>query len=291
MSGSVPEELMQLTQAPRTFCWTKIEAEMGEDLATTVLRKEWERRLGGGRFLWGVGQQPSGSARLANQRGASTLALFSPKSSANRARKSRRADMLLWNAWIDVNGQVRPLPSHVLIPSSTRLPSGKRREHYYALVCSSPQDLRIGHRLSISPGNLAHYGSGKRLGAATATAIVEFQPDSGAECARKRYPVAFAVALATPLFVKLAQPTLIKARDFAQLQRASREGDFETYVELVRRLRAGPSIERASGFTRDLFESQVSEATTQTEGFSRQAAKFVASVIGRHQVAPQLALF
>ena len=53
---------MALKNLPPTFCWSRIGSETGEDLATLVLRKEWERRLGGGRFLWGINQSLGSSA-------------------------------------------------------------------------------------------------------------------------------------------------------------------------------------------------------------------------------------
>ncbi|BEU25805.1 hypothetical protein [Paraburkholderia caribensis] len=279
---------MQLKQLPRTFCWAKINMDSGEDLATIVLRKEWERRLGGGRFLWGIGQPPSNRAQIAS-RGGSAIALFSPKS-GRRASGTPRGEMLLWNSWIDASGQMRPLPAHTLITSSARLPSGKRREHYYALVCSEPAELRVGYRFGISQEGLRHAGSGRKLGAATATAVVEHRP-SADDPSGKRYPLAFAAALEAPFCVKLAQPRRLKGREFAQVMAASREGDFDAYVKLVRQLRDKPAIERTQGFTRDLFDAVPNDSGKPTVDISQQAARFVASVVGRQQRAPQLALF
>lgn len=100
---------MTLKHLPPTFCWTKIGTESGEELPTVVLRKEWERRLGGGRFLWGINQPLGSSAQVAAHRTGSLLALFSPVASRVRPGERKRADALLWNAWIDASGQVRPL--------------------------------------------------------------------------------------------------------------------------------------------------------------------------------------
>ncbi|POM17439.1 hypothetical protein CSX04_05737 [Burkholderia cepacia] len=107
---------MTLKHLPPTFCWTKIGTESGEELPTVVLRKEWERRLGGGRFLWGINQPLGNSAQIAAHRTGSLLALFSPV--ASRPRAGERKDALLWNAWIDASGQVRPLPPHTFIASA-----------------------------------------------------------------------------------------------------------------------------------------------------------------------------
>ncbi|ALL68562.1 hypothetical protein K788_00002075 [Paraburkholderia caribensis MBA4] len=260
--------------------------EAGEDLVTIMLRKEWERRLGGGRFLWGIAQVPRGIGGVAASRSKSALALFSPRLTKPRTAGRRQSNVLLWNAWIDATGQVRPLPSYAFVTSSAKLASGKRRENYYALVCSSPNELRFGYNLGLQAENLRHVSSGKRLGAATSTAIVAHQ---SAPSSDKRYPVALAVSLEAPFYVKLAQPIALKARDLAAVVNATRIGDFEAYVDLVRRLRNSPSIER--GCTQDLFDIPTMEICKPLADLSKQAARFVASVVGRQQRPPQLALF
>ncbi|TKC88347.1 hypothetical protein FAZ69_14465 [Trinickia terrae] len=250
---------MTLKHLPPTFCWTKIGNESGEALPTIVLRKEWERRLGGGRFLWGISQPLDGSAKGAAHRIGSLMALFSPASSNLKAVNAKREDVLLWNAWIDSNGQVRPLPPHTFITSPKTLPSGRRREHHFALVCSSPTELSIGSKVRAYPELLRNVSTGKAPGAALSTAVVECIGQAG-EQPGKSYPIVLAVELETPYFVRLAQPSLVKARDLAAINQASRKGDFETWIELTRRFRSRPSIERARGFTRDLFDMPSGES-------------------------------
>jgi hypothetical protein len=251
--GSIPRKLMALKHLPPTFCWTKIGDESGEALPTIVLRKEWERRLGGGRFLWGISQSLGSSAQVAAHRTGSLLALFSPMSNPSKAVDRRREDLLVWNAWVDSNGQVRQLPPHAFITSRTTLPSGRRREHHYALVCSSPAELSIGSRLRVYPEHLRSVSTGKALGAAQGAAVVDcIGRDS--ELTGKSYPLALAVELEAPYFVRLTQPTLLTADDLAEINKASRDGDFGTFTELVTRLRSRPSTERLRGFTQDLFD-------------------------------------
>jgi hypothetical protein len=76
----------------------------------------------------------------------------------------------------------------------------------------------------------------------------------------KSYPIALAVELEAPYFVRLTQPSLLKARDLTSINKASREGDFETWVELINRFRSLPSAERVRGFTRDLFDMPSGES-------------------------------
>lgn len=252
---------MALKHLPPTFCWSRIATESGEDLATIVLRKEWERRMGGGRFLWGISQPLGSSAQVAALRTGSLLALFSPMSGKPRAASKRCEDALLWNAWIDAAGQVRQLPPHAFVTSSAVMPSGETRERYYALVCSSPAELSIGCALRVHPERLRSVSTGKTLGAAQGTAVVDCTGRSEERDAHgKSYPVALAVELEAPYVVRLTQPSVVKAADLAQVRRAAREGDFDAYAQLVVRLRSRPPAERTRGFTRDLFDVPAGEA-------------------------------
>jgi hypothetical protein len=256
---------MTLKHLPPTFCWTKAGHESSEDLPVVVLQKEWERRLGGGRFLWGVGQSLGNSAQVAAHRTGSLLALFSPASSKPRPAVRKKEDMLLWNAWIDSTGQVRQLPPHAFIVSRATLPSGQRREQHYALVCSSPTELSMGTRLRVYPEHLRSVSTGKALGAAHGTAVVDCIARTGnliGETGKtgKSYPIALAVELEAPYFVRLTQPGVLKARDFAEVNKATRDGDLATFIELVGRLRSRPPQERVRGFTRDLFDMPPVEA-------------------------------
>lgn len=262
---------MTLKHLPPTFCWTKTGTESSEELPSIVLQKEWERRLGGGRFLWGVGQSLGNSAQIAAHRTGSLLALFSPASSKPRQGGRKREDMLLWNAWIDSTGQVRQLPPHAFIVSRTVLPSGRRREQHYALVCSSPTELSMGTRLHIYPEHLRSVSTGKVLGPAQGTAVVDCISRAG-ELSGKRYPVALAVELEAPYFVRLTQPVVLKVRDFAQVNKATRDGDFAAFIELVGRLRTRPPQERMRGVTRDLFDMPPVEAMAAFNAAHAQAS-------------------
>ncbi len=260
---------MTLKHLPLTFCWTRIGAELGEDLSTVVLRKEWERRLGGGRFLWGIGQSPGSSVQVAAHRAGSLMALFTPSASRSRVVEVGPRAMLMWNAWVDAGGQVRQLPPYCCITSRTTLPSGRKREQYHALVCTSAAPLAVGTRLRVSPEQLRSTVTGKPLGAAQSAVVVDCVARAG-EAGARSFPVALAVELDAPYTVRLAQPTVVKARDLARLSKAAREGDFETYVDLVERLRGRSSGAQSRGFTRDLFDLPVVESVAVYTDFVKR---------------------
>ncbi|ANB77399.1 hypothetical protein AYM40_20950 [Paraburkholderia phytofirmans OLGA172] len=264
---------MTLKHLPPAFCWTKMGTESGETLATIILRKEWERRLGGGRFLWGIGQSLGDNPETAANLVGSLMAIFSPMPSKPKAIDVEPGEVVLWNGWLDNNGQVRSLPAHTFVTSRARLPSGKRKQSHYALVCSSLDELATDSELEVHPYRLTNVGTGKGLGASQVTAVVACAP-AGEPASGKSYPVAFAAELEAPYFVRLAQPTLLKRRDVAEVGAASRDGDFDGWVRLVKRLRSKPVVARTVGVTPDLFDFQTNDGSTSLFNSMRNAAAF-----------------
>jgi hypothetical protein len=279
---------MALKNIPPTFCWSRIGSETGEDLATLILRKEWERRLGGGRFLWGIGQSLGSSAQVAALRTGSLLALFSPAASRPRVSERKREDALVWNAWVDSTGQVRQLPPHAFVTSRTNLPSGRAREQHYALVCASPTELSIGSSLKVYAERLRSVGTGKAPCASRATAVVD-RVEAVGEAAGKAWPIALAVELEAPYFVRLAQPVLVKARDLAAIHDAARNGDFEAYTDRTKRLRSQPVTQQVRGITRDLFDMPLAEsAMSSGHGGARSRTRSATSVADWTQLTMEL---
>ena len=244
---------MTLNHLPPLFCWTKMGTESGEDLSAIIMRKEWERRLGGGRFLWGIGQSLGNNAEIAANRAGALAAVFSPMPSRPKAIDVQPGEVVLWNAWVDRNGQTHPLPSHTFVTSRAKLPSGKRKEHHYALVCSSSSELVAGSNLKVFSGSLRNVSTGKGLGASQVTAVVDCV-QANIEAHTKSYPVAFTVELEAPYFVRLVQPVSLKSSDLREVAATSRDGDFDDWATLVKRLRISPSTTRTTGFTLDLFD-------------------------------------
>lgn len=247
------EILMTPRQLPPTFCWTKMGTESGEDLSHIILRKEWERRLGGGRFLWGIGQSLGTNADAAAAGGNPLAAVFSPMPSKPKDIDVAPADVVLWNSWVDAGGQTRPLPRHSFVTSRATLPSGRRKESHYALVCSSSTELGTTSALRVSPLSLRNIGTGKALGASQVTAIVAH---SVQKCAPdlKSYPVSFVVQLEAPFFVRLANPTVLRRQDLEQTVDIVRAGDMKAWASLVSGLRLPPTSDKLRGRNMDLFQ-------------------------------------
>lgn len=245
---------MTLNQLPPTFCWTKMGTESGEDLSHIILRKEWERRFGKGRFLWGIGQSLGANADAAVMGGNPLAAVFSPMPSKPKAIDVVPGDVVLWNSWLDARGLLQPLPQHAFVTSRATLPSGRRKECHYALVCRSPVELKASSALRVSPLALRNFGTGKALGASQVTAVVAHTPE-GVEQNTKSYPVSFVVELDSPFFVRLANPTILKQRDLDQIAELVRAGDMDGWASLVSGLRLQAQADICCGRSMDLFQT------------------------------------
>lgn len=245
---------MAQNQLPPTFCWTKMGTESGEDLSRIILRKEWERQLGGGRFLWGIGQSLGTNADTAAAGGNPLAAVFSPMPSKPKDIDATPADVVLWNSWVDAGGKVHPLPPHSFVTSRATLPSGRCKETHYALVCTSSAELGTASTLRVSPPSLRNLSTGKALGASQVTAVVTH---SAQECAPggRSYPVSFVAQLESPFFVRLANPKLLRRRDLERAADIVRAGDMEAWASLVSSLRSSPTEDKPRGRTMNMFRA------------------------------------
>lgn len=256
---------MKLNELPSTFCWSKMGTESGEDLSSILLRKEWERQLGNGQFLWGIGQSLGGNADLATADGTPLVAVFSPMLSRPKAIDVDPGEVVLWTAWIDGAGETRPLPRHAFVTSRATLPSGRRKESHYALVCSSQSALQAVPELSISPAKLRNLGTGKALGASQVTAVVSH--DHHTEPGGKQYPVSFTVLLEAPYCIRLANPVTLKRVDVRALEDAARLGSIDQWAAVTTRLRQPVPMRKLRGRTIDMFAAE--PANPETAGIDR----------------------
>jgi hypothetical protein len=230
---------MTTNQLPSTFCWTKMGTESGEDLTAIIRRKEWERQLGGGYFFWGVGQSLGENARVAARDVTSLRAVFSPMSSKPKTIDVAPDSVVLWNAWVDAQGQIRHLPTHCFVTSRASLPSGRKKESHYALVCFSDRELVSQQEvICVSPDHLRNLTTNKPLGASQVTSIVRVLSRTDETCAAKSYSVSFTAELRSPYCVQLAQPLLLDTGELTEIKATSESGDLESWAALVECLRS-----------------------------------------------------
>lgn len=225
--------------------------EAGQELAAIVRRKEWERQLGGGLFYWGIGQSLGRNAEVAANDVSTLHAVFSPMISKPKAIDVNPSEVVMWTAWVDHYGRPHPLPSHSLVTSRASLPSGKRKESHYALVCTSEQALDSSPVGRVFPDHLRNVTTDKPLGASQVTAVVRVAASARVLNDAKSYPVSFTAELQFPYFVRLVQPVLLDAIDLEEISQVSVLGDSESWAHLVNRLRSRIGLEYSPGPTLD----------------------------------------
>jgi hypothetical protein len=230
---------MKMSKLPATFCWTKMGTESGESLEAIIRRKEWERQLGDGYFLWGIGQSLGGNARVAARDIASLRAFFSPMISKPKAIDVKPTEVVLWNAWVDGQGQIRQLPIHCFVTSRASLPSSRKKESHYALVCFSNRKLDAQQEnICIFPSYLRNVTTNKPLGASQVTAVVRVEQATDEAYITKGYSISFSSELRSPYCVQLADPVLLNAHELAEIKAISDSGNIESWNALVRQLRS-----------------------------------------------------
>lgn len=193
---------------PRNFCWTKFGTEAGQTAEQIVRRKEEERRLNNGVFLWGIGNSLADSMRELVRRTATPDILFSPIKSTPRTCDSGPQQLVAWRDAVSMFGEEFHLPPSSLVTS--RQDPDRLKTSHYALVCHSDSPLQLvtdGPFLDFA--YLRNLSTGNRLGASQVTAIVE-QGDSVVGVHR-RYPVALRARLIAPFFVRLHNPVPVRA--------------------------------------------------------------------------------
>lgn len=154
------------------LCWSRMQAEAGQDLDRIVRRKELERRAGGGLFLWGVGNAPSTSISALARIEATVPVVFSIMKSRPKAVDAAPTAIVAWRRFIDADGVERDLPASTIVTSRRDSARGAKRVHY-ALMCYSTEPLHIerGEPFDVTAYRNAS-GAGAPIGASQVTALL-----------------------------------------------------------------------------------------------------------------------
>jgi len=264
MTGIIPvlyfsESLQRVYAMPRpaipsAFCWTKMGIEAGEDLDSIVRRKEWERLLGSGIFVWGVGQSLGDNAQTAAEQLGELAVLFSPMLSHAKNIDSAPGEVVVWNCWTDSAGRSYPLPKHVLVTSRATLPSGRQKTNHYALVCRSEKSLLRQQSTSLRYAALRNLISDKPLGDSQVTAVVRVAKKDFDRNVNRVYPVSFSAKLERPYFVRLTQPRVLEKSEIEAINRITSLGTPQSWAALVQEIRGRENLEPDAC---DLFDAHL----------------------------------
>jgi hypothetical protein len=215
-----------------------MQAEAGQSLDVIVTRKERERRIGGGTFLWGVGNAPSVIASVLARAQLPVRAIFSIMKSRPKSVDVAPARTVAWRRYIDADGIERMLPAHSLVTSRADSASGPKKAHYALMCCShDPLSLRMGVE-SFDPSAFRNAGGkGARVGYSQVTALLK---RVGRDSSTSDYEVNLSAWLADSYWVRLTDPVELTPDKLSLLEKLGEADDTE-WTELVTAIRKGPS--------------------------------------------------
>ena len=226
-------------QPPNLVCWSRMQAEAGQALGDIVARKEVERRAGNGVFFWGVGNAPARMTQALARVGIEIEAVFSVMLSKPKSGDVRPGSVVAWRKFVDLNGNVREVPDHVLVTSRAD-PSGHRRCHY-ALTCRSEHPLALDDLGPFDPTRFRNVGgAGARVGASQVTALLMSSEEEVA--GDKRYRANLRAKLVDSYWVKLVDPVIVEASERSAIGSVSTSTDIDSWMELTGRVRRGSPL-------------------------------------------------
>lgn len=218
------------------ICWSRMQAESGQALDVIIARKEIERRVGGGLFLWGVGNPPAVIAHALARMKIPVRAIFSIMKSRPKMVDVAPAQTFVWRRYIDAQGVNRPLPPHALVTSRGHSAGGAKRRHY-ALMCRSEEPLTVRRGEIFSPSAFRNAsGAGARVGASQVTALLRRVSHDALD---SDYETNLSAWLTESYWVRLADPLQLNSDKLAKLGRLS-ELQPEDWYKVVAEIRSGP---------------------------------------------------
>lgn len=182
------------------FCWTRFGTEAGEPISDIFQRKNEERAVSSGIFLWGIGSAIGPSMELLVNSVSNPEVVFSAMLSQPRKVDTNPSELWAWRGGVTMDGQ------HYRLPDEAFVTSRKSSRAHYALVCYSASELRAdpeGEEFSVE--SLRNLSSGNKIGASQVTAVVKpvlSAPQQG----QKLYRVAMRASLVPPYFIRLIDP-------------------------------------------------------------------------------------
>lgn len=193
------------------ICWTRMQAEAGQDIGAIVQRKELERKAGDGTFCWGVGNAPPRKIGELAKHGDDVDVIFSIMKSRPKEGDIRPAGLVVWRSFFGVDGIERSLPPNVLVTSSLK---SSGRSHY-ALMCRADRELALSDLGAFDPRAYRNVSeAGRPVGASQVTALLR---RVGTEADAATYRVNLQAKLVKSYWVKLGDPWMLSDRKRSEL--------------------------------------------------------------------------
>jgi hypothetical protein len=226
---------------PELLVWTRMQAEAGQGLERIVARKERERRLNGGTFLWGVGSAPARAIATLASTGVALPVVFSRMLSKPKTIDAAPASIVAWTRIVGADGVARPLPEASIVTSRHT-----GRGVHYCLHCRSDAALTLSDDGPFDPGAYRNHGdAGGPVGASQVTSLLT---RTGTECEAPAYAVSMAAMLVEGMWTRLLDP--IHVPD-ALRYALDQDHDDASWLDLAMAVRTGTPAAEAT--QNDLF--------------------------------------
>lgn len=189
---------------PGSFCWTRFGTEAGEEINNIFARKNEERRINEGVFLWGIGNSIGPSIKELIRLVKNPEVVFSPIRSAPRKEDVSPEQVVAWTEAETIWGDAYIQPSGSVVTS--RLGRGRKRISHYALVCASDDALEQNFDADIIFfRKLRNLKTDRPLAASQVTAVVRHTED-GNSAEGLMYRAVIRTKLVYPYFIRLLAP-------------------------------------------------------------------------------------
>lgn len=194
------------------FCWTRFGIESGESVDAILQRKERERLVHGGMFLWGIGNSVAPGMEELVRFESTPKVVFSPMRSKAKAIDVAPSRVITWTRATTLSGDEWDMPEALRVFSRAATASGLLKQSHYALVCSSSTPLQVAEGFGeIHFDKLVNLVSKNKLGHSQVTSVVECLPVN--LVTGTSYPVGFVAELVYPYFIKLTEPEFVPRND------------------------------------------------------------------------------
>lgn len=209
--------ILPTAQCTDIVCWTRMQAEAGQDIRSIIARKELERQAGSGLFFWGVGNAPNRRTKDFAAKASEIDVVFSLMKGRPREADSSPSSVVVWRTYFDTKGHEHELPSNVLITSRASTELTMKSTHY-ALMCWSDDQLQFGDFGPFDPSMYRNVGgTGGRVSHSQVTALVVKTEPTAQESA---YRINMRARLTGSFWVKLGNPCLFEDDSRKLLARA-----------------------------------------------------------------------
>jgi hypothetical protein len=221
------------------LCWSRMQAEGGQDLRSIVLRKELERSAGDGIFCWGVGNAPARAVTAYARACIELDVVFSVMKTRPKPEDAAPSKLVIWRSYYDHDGKERSLPAASLVTSRAESETRLKGTHY-ALMCRADTALDLGDFGSFDPS--AYRNASEFAGAVGASQTTALLRRVTVERKDAAYRINLRARLTKGYWVKLGDPMDLSPSKHTALHRElSKIGSLTTadWLELVSKLREG----------------------------------------------------